>query len=571
MNGDHNMQAEISEKEKSGNLLLKIEDALTNGKFSKIALVLLFAVLFAYGISNVKEYGRSWDELEAITITHSNWIEYAIRLFPDGSSVKENALAADITPISIKFERDHGAAPFYFFLPFYKMYEEDRAGMAYAWHTYVFCLYFMSVVASWFLLKELYGSKIVSTAGMLFYYFTPRFFAEGHYNDKDVIFMGLTMACALFAVRAAKKLSLKKKGVWADILIFSVLSGFMMNVKIIGIAIWGLLGLFTIIYVATRGKSVKLGTWMKIVLTVLLSVAMYIALTPASWAGILDFLKFLFDNAFHYSGWYGFVRFRGTLFNPAEIGMPYSYLPTWMLITIPAYIMILFSLSVLSFVITTVKERGKNIVKDDSDFFFLMLLIGFLAPFCLVVAKSHTEVFYNSWRHMYFLYAFMLPGALYFPHKLLSGLKKDDSVKRKRIAELAYALVTIAFLTCAGEMIANRSFEYVYYNPISRLIIDVNGYEGDYWMVSVVPALRRFADKYYDGEHPLKVACVLFESHGAEAAMLDENKIEFVAPEKADYLIYNPSGSYDWPEIEDHDKVFSINRFGVELTGIYAK
>ena len=38
-----------------------------------------------------------------------------------------------------------------------------------------------------------------------------------------------------------------------------------------------------------------------------------------------------------------------------------------------------------------------------------------------------------------------------------------------------------------------------------------------------------------------------------------------------DYLIYNPSGSYDWPEIEDHDKVFSINRFGVELTGIYAK
>ena len=110
------MQVETSEKGKSGNLLLKIENALMSGKFSKIALILLFAVLFAYGISNVKEYGRSWDELEAITITHSNWIEYAIRLFPDGSSIKENALASDYTPISVKFERDHGAAPFYFFL-----------------------------------------------------------------------------------------------------------------------------------------------------------------------------------------------------------------------------------------------------------------------------------------------------------------------------------------------------------------------------------------------------------------------------------------------------------------------
>ena len=47
-----------------------------------------------------------------------------------------------------------GAAPFYFFLPFYKIYEEDRAGMAYAWHTYTFCLYFLSVVSVWFLLKE---------------------------------------------------------------------------------------------------------------------------------------------------------------------------------------------------------------------------------------------------------------------------------------------------------------------------------------------------------------------------------------------------------------------------------
>ena len=571
MSGDLNVQAEIREEEKSGSLILKIEEVLTKSKFSKIALIVLFAVLFAYGISNVKEYGRSWDELEAITIVHSNWIEYAIRLFPDGSSVKENALSAGITPISIKFERDHGAAPFYFFLPFYKMYEEDRAGMAYAWHTYTFCVYFLGVIASWFLLKELYGSAVIATAGMLFYYFTPRFFAEGHYNDKDMVFMGLVMACALFSIRAAKKLSLGKKGVWADILLFSLLSGFMMNVKIIGVAIWGLMGLFTIIYVATRGKNVKIGAWIKIVLTVLISFVMYIVLTPASWAGILDFFKFLIDNALHYSGWYGFVRFRGTLFNPAEIGIPYTYIPTWMLITIPEYITILFSLSVVWFFVTTIRQKGKNLIKDDEDFYFLMLFLGFAIPFSFVVAKSHTEVLYNSWRHMYFLYAFMLPGSLYFPCKLFKSVKDRPERRKNRNVSIVYGVITVLFLITAGEMIANRSFEYVYYNLTARAVLDVKGYEGDYWMVSVVPALREFAEEYYDGEHPLKVACVLFEEHGAEASMLDADKIKFTHPDEADYLIYNPSGSYDWPELEDHDKVFSLNRFGVELTGIYAK
>ena len=571
MSGDVNVQTEVSQKEKTGNPILKIEEVLTKGRFSKIALIVIFAVLFIYGISNVKEYGRSWDELEAITILRANWIEYGIRLFPDGSSVKENALSSGYTPISEKFERDHGAAPFYFFFPLYKNFEEDRAGMAYAWHTYTFCLYFLGVIASWFLLKEIYGSALISTAGTLFYYFTPRFFAEGHYNDKDMVFMGLVMACALFSIRAAKELSSGKKSALADILIFSLLSGFMMNVKIIGIAIWGLLGLFTIVYVATRGKKNGIGVWLKIILTVVLSFVLYIALTPASWAGIADFFKFLFDNALHYSGWYGYVRFRGTLFNPAEIGVPYTYIPTWMLITIPEYITILFSLSALWFIVTTIKEKGKNIVKENEDLYFLMLFTGFILPFAFVVAKSHTEVLYNSWRHMYFLYAFMLPASLYFPCKLIRALKNGTTERRKRTVSVVYAVITVMFLMTAGEMIANRSYEYVYYNLTARTVTDVKGYEGDYWMISVVQSLREFGERYYDGEHPLKVACVLFEEHGAEASMLDENRIRFVAPEEADYLIYNPSGSYDWPEVEDHDKVFSINRFGVELTGLYAK
>ena len=566
-------RAETEKKaHESSCFILKIEETLAKGKFFKLSLILLFVCMFVYGISNVKEYGRSWDEEFDLEILQSNWVEYGIRLFPENSKIGKLALESGITPISVYVERDHGCAPYYAFGFIYMFLKDDSASMVYAWHSYTFCLYFLGVIAVWFLLKEIYGSLLLSTLGTLFYYFTPRFFAEGHYNNKDMVFLTLVTASALFAVLAAKKLASREKGSLSCAIAFSLLSGFMMNVKIIGIAIWGLLGLFAIIYVITRGKNVKKSVWITIFFTIVLSIAMYLILTPASWVGIGEFLEYLLTNAlhFHSSRWDNYIRFKGTLIRPVEIGMPYSYLPTWMLITIPAYITILFSLSVLSFVITIVKERGKNIVKEDSDFFFLMLLIGFMAPFCFAVVKSHSEIFYNSWRHMFFLYAFMLPGGIYFLYKRLIGLKAA-TVKRKRIAELAYALVTVAFLTCAGEMIANRSFEYVYYNPISRLIIDVNDYEGDYWMVSVVPALRRFGDEFYDGEHPLYVDCVWYEYHGADESMIDKNKIEFTDSVNADYFIYNPSGSFDWEDVGNYNKVFSINRFGVELTGIYAK
>ena len=539
----------------------------------KVFLIFMFVLLFVYGISNVKEYGRSWDEEYDLEILRSNWVEYGIRLFPEGSKIKKLARESEIIPISVYVERDHGCAPYYPFGFVYMLLKDDSASMVYAWHSYTFCLYFLGIIAVWFLIKEIYDSVLLSTAGTLFYYFTPRFFAEGHYNNKDMVFLSLVIASSLFAVLAAKRLASGKKGAVACAMAFCVLSGFMMNVKVIGIAIWGLLGLFAIIYVITRGKNIKKSVWITISVTIVLSLAVYLILTPASWVGIGDFLDYLISNAlhFHFTRWDNYVRFKGTLIRPAEMGMPYSYLPTWMLITIPAYITILFTLSIFSFVITTVKEKGRNIVKEDSDFFFLMILIGFMAPFCFAVAKSHSEIFYNSWRHMFFLYAFMLPGTIYFPHKLLANLKNDNGVRRKRFTMLVYALVTVAFLTCAGEMIANRSFEYVYYNPISRLLTDVNGFEGDYWMVSVVPALRGFAEEFYDGEHPLYVDCVWYEYHGADDSMLDSNKIEFTDSENADYFIFNPSGSFDWEEIGNYKKVYSINHFGVELTGLYAK
>ena len=543
---------------------------LKAGKAAYAAIIFLFIILFIYGISNTKEYGRSWDEPYAVFILESNWVEYAQRLFPEGSAPRNWADEPGIIPISVNFEKDHGCAPYYAFIPLYKMFHDDKAALVYAWHSYTFCLFFLSVIVVFFLLYEIYGSFPISVAGMLFYFFTPRFFGEGHFNDKDIVFMGLVMTCMLFAIRAAKKLALRKNA-RADIIFFCMASGFMMNVKIIGIAIWGLTGIFTIVYLLTRQEKKNPKAIVNIIIAVILSLLFYILLTPASWAGVTDFFKYLFHNAVHYEEWDSSLRFRGTLFRPAEIGMPMSYLPIWMLITIPVYITVLFISSVIVFVIRSIREKGKNLLKENSDLFFLMLLIGFSAPFCFVVLKSHSMILYNSWRHLYFLYAFMLPGTLYLPHLLINKYLNDHSRKNKAILVFVSAFTAISFLFCAGEMILNRSYEYVYYNALSRQITDVNGYEGDYWMVSVIPAINEFADIYYDGGRPLKVGCLLFEVHGIEDGMFDDKKVVITSPEDADYLVFNPSGSYDWLEIDDHEKLFSINRFGVELSGIYAK
>ena len=517
--------------------------------------------MLVYGLSNVQEYGRPTDETTEIWILKTNILEYARLFLPENSNFLAKIQKSAKIPISESGERDHGIAAYYLFSPFLYLFHNKNAELIYAWHTYTFLIWFAGIFSVYFLLKEIYKPPVISVIGVIMFFFIPRFFAEGHYNNKDNVFLVTVLAALLFAVRSMKRMK------WQDVILFSAASGFLMNGKVIGIAIWGLIGCFTVIYLVLRRKFTKENT-AKILTAVLLSLAFYYLLTPASWKRPIALIRYCLDNAAHFSRWNNQILFRGNVIMPGTNGTPHSYLPIYFFITTPAYITALALLSGGTFIWRTIHTKGKNIISEDSSYFFLLMAVGFLVPFGYVLLNARNMVLYNSWRHLYFLYAFFFPCSLYCLNFVQT--EKGRQFSRKMTAlRIAAILFVCSFLTCTWDMISNRSHEYVYFNRIARAITDVNDYEGDFWDLSVTTALREFSKAYYDGKEPLKISVPGSAKNGFAAELLDEKCFEFVAPEEADYFVFNLSKADDRESARNYEKIFSLIYFDYETTGIY--
>lgn len=156
----------------------------------------------------------------------------------------------------------------------------------------------------------------------------------------------------------------------------------------------------------------------------------------------------------------------------------------------------------------------------------------------------------------------------------LQELRFIDTDKRVRARGLV-AAVCVGFIFTAGDMVQNRSFEYSYYNRAARTVLDPSDFEGDYWNVSVLPALKQFADQYYDGQNLLKVTHIRPSGGGQEWSFeemrYDDGRIETVTEEEADFYLLNPSIMTDRKALQGYEMVTSIHRFDNELAGIYTR
>ena len=533
----------------------------------RIVILLVFVVLFIYGISNTTEYGRPWDEQDEIAILLANVKEYGnhplIQRIVNSTWLKY----LKATPIGENIERDHGIAAYYGFVPFFYHIGYDTRPLMYAWHYYTFVLWFIGVIAIYGLQKEVFKSRILPIVGTVFFYFTPRLFADGHYNNKDIAFLVFVIVALLFAAR------LIKYGYRRDLLLFAFSSGFLMNTKILGVAIWGLIVVFISIHFWMNRTEHFKSDCLGIFCAVILSLLWYYLLTPAMWRNPIAFLEYCVHNATHFSRWNGTFLYYGRILNPADNGIPYSYLPVWMLITTPVYISLLFLISVVLFLYRAVKTRGR-ILHQYREFMMALFLMLFCFPFFHIILHAPTTVLYNAWRHCYFLYAPLFLIAMYVFDDALQELRFVDTDKRVRARGLV-AAVCVGFIFTAGDMVQNRSFEYSYYNRAARTVLDPSAFEGDYWNVSVLPALKQFADQYYDGQNLLKVTHIRPSGGGQEWSFeemrYDDGRIETVTEEEADFYLLNPSIMTDRKALQGYEMVTSIHRFDNELAGIYTR
>lgn len=545
-----------------------------------IRLVCLFmACLLLVGLLTGADYGQPWDEPDEMNILRMNLWEYANALGLDDTAFTQMATSKDaatppslleeLSPISQSIERDHGESAYYP-LAGVVMSELSPAEQSAIWHAYTWFLFWLGAVALYFVCRHLKLSRGLSCAAVLMLMLSPRFFAEGHYNNKDIVLMAFVLLTLWQSLRLGEKPS-----VCAG-LSFALVGAVAANTKIIGLFVFGLCGIFVLCRLLAAKRLDKKAGWVG-VCTLLSFSAFYALLTPALWKAPLDFLRYVLQNAAGFTRWEGYVLFRGMVFDTAHQPLPWYYLPYMMLVTTPLWIWLLFGAG-QTMAFAHLLRRGEQI--RALRFPLLLCTLLWLVPLGFALL-SHTAV-YNGWRHFYFLYGPMLALAAYGLAWVWEHVK---TVRWKRY--LAVVLLALSMTLSGVNMAMNHPYQYVYYNALAPNV-QINPYlERDYWNVSVAGALTelRQTEAYRSLEPPVHSSfrppilvrgVDLWSQFGVESALATvQNLGFFYAADVQDdnphfWLVNHTYQNYShWKPSPDMVPVVQISAYGEPLVTIY--
>jgi hypothetical protein len=157
-----------------------------------LLIAVFFALLTLIGLLTAADYGLPCDEPEEQDILRANLMEYAQRLLGDDSAPAAYYASLGIVPISQSDERDHGEAAYYLAAPILRLTGTEPDRMTALWHAATWLWFMVGGFSLYRLMRSLGLSRALSCLTALLLYLSPRFFAEGHYNNKDVVLLALT-------------------------------------------------------------------------------------------------------------------------------------------------------------------------------------------------------------------------------------------------------------------------------------------------------------------------------------------------------------------------------------------
>lgn len=539
---------------------------MTAQRLYRAAVAVFFAALLLIGLSAGVDYGLPCDEPTEQVILEENMLEYALRLFGEDSAPAQWYLSRGVTPISQSIERDHGQCAYYLaaaFLPWQSV-RPDRVMQL--WHAYTWLWFMLGVGALYGFCRETGLSRPMSCMGMLLLYLCPRFFAEGHYNSKDMVLLTLFLCVLYLGVRF-----LKKPGFLRGAL-FSLAGAMAFNTKVVGIFVWGLMGLCAVALVTADRR------WSRRMAGVALSTAalfavFYALLTPALWSDPIGHLRYVVANASGFTRWPGVVLFRGARFEHAVNPLPRYYLPWMMLVTLPLYIPPLAAIGQWSALRRAGRQKGRAL-RDPVTLALTAASLCWFVP--LLFAVLARPLVYNGWRHFYFVYAGVAALAAH-------GLSAFMGFLRRRTGEYGMHRVFAAGLCLflgwtAWDIARNHPYQYAYYNRLGHPDAETC-MELDYWVVSTRNAMQRLIGGPRDESLPLEIAARddmsrlgLTRSH-ATLPPAQREALAVSEDENAPYLFYNTTYAniYGVDPPQGYHLLFTLDSYDLPLCAVYER
>ncbi len=444
---------------------------MKNFFFKKNLLTLLFFLsIFALGSLIFNDYGISIDE-DNSRVNGFVSLKYILELLNSNLLIDLNNVLS-VPSIHSYTEQGNGVVfetPLALIEILFKI--ENTRDIYLLRHYLTFLIFYVFIIFFFLLLKKRFNSILLASLGVLFLVLSPRIFAQSFYNSKDIIFMSLNFINLYFGIKYLEKSNLRNG------LIFAIFSGLSVGIRLLGIYLTFIVLILRIIQILRSNDNFKKQIFNFLATLLLIFFFIYL-FWPYLWADpISNFYEAFHNIGNHKTGLYNFFLSEYT---PA-IFVPWYYVFVWVGITTPLVYLILFLLGIF-FVFKRIIVRIINIEqkktfndlwrgnKEKIDF---LIFLGIFLP-SLIIIVMHSSL-YTGWRHMYFIYPFLIYFSVY-----LINLANILYFKKNKYL---FFLIFISIIPTFIWMIKNHPFQYVYFNSIVKKNFN-KFFEMDYWGVS---------------------------------------------------------------------------------------
>ena len=499
--------------------LLSAAINLINRRLIGISLSFL-VVLFGYSI--VPKFGLSLDEpvnRNNATVTFNYLVDIAERQL--GLAVSSTAVAKSSHLLAYK-DRDYGASVDLIFLVFEDLLRIEDLHSKYIFRHYcIHTLFLLGLLAFYSTLSVSLRGRSYGVLGVLLIILTPRIYADTFYNVKDAGFMSLFM-CSIWSLTKICQVNR-----FSYIILFSFFTGVSTNIRIVGLVLVPIL-IFILFWKLKGLRITPRLLFFHAAASTFGAFAVTVLLWPWLWDAPVENLLTAIRNMAHFR-WDGWILFRGTYYSANNV--PRMYLPVWILITVPIFVLTLFCTGLLF----TFKlfAKGRASVLKASIYLPIAIVHAALIIFMISYVVIMKPILYDGWRQFYFLYPSIIYLAVFGWKALWNGLRHNFVRFALSIFLCLHIALTLQWMS------VNFPLWNVYFNSLARQV--QIKYEKDYWGLSVMPGLMYLAEKMLD--KPATVAAYSHTPLAENLAVLPEkfrNKLIITTEvNNADYIIFN--------------------------------
>lgn len=447
----------------------------TNLKIVNFWVVAFFLGLILLGLIIFRDYGVSADEMTQRAIGQTT-LAYLANLFNIRFLLGNAQPLADPGSVFLaQRDRDYGVVfelPAEFLIKVLNLYD---ANAYFFRHLLTFLFFYVAVFFFYKLVKTRYQDWRIGILGATLLVLSPRIFADGFYNDKDLVFMSAFVIATYTLVRFVLKPGFIS-GLWHALACAIAIDLRLMAIVLPAATVVTLLAL-------TLRKELSIGKFIAyipiyLLLTALLVVAFWPWLWLDPWGNFVIALKNMakFRHAVD-------MYFMGGIVYAGKL--PWYYIPVWIGVTTPILYLVLFIVGAgdtLRTLFTNLLGRAKTLWTNQEQLQDLLYLGLFLSPLIAVIALN--SVLYNGWRQMYFIY----PAFLLVSLRGLVGLW--HLVANRQIAKkILIAVVAGSMVSTTYWMVRWHPYQYLYFNIFAGQF--AKNFDVDYWAVAYRPLLAK--------------------------------------------------------------------------------